>query len=169
MSDSDYALSIPTPGGSIVPDWWAKAFGANVLYRTTLNTRDPEQRAILLRAINDDCDTVKSVLNLPIEVVGYTISPAAREVDGELHEWVRVVLHLADGRNVSAGSKGLLRSIMLTEQLDRPAPWNPPIGKVIKARDLVGGKQWYYMIDAGPMGSARDVPDKRNNRGVHEE
>ena len=150
MSDESSALSIPTPGGAIVPDWWSKVFGPNTLYKTTLDTRQPDQRALLLRSINEDCDTAKSVLNLPLEIVGYTISPAAREVDGELQEWVRVVIHLADGRNIAAGSKGLLRSIMLIEQLDKPAPWNPPLRKTLKARDLQGGKQWYYLIDAEP-------------------
>lgn len=157
MEDEERALSIPTPGGAMVPEWWAKAFGHNTLYRTTLDVKQPEQRALLLRSINEDCDTAKSVINLPLEIVGYTISPAAREVDGELQEWVRVVLHLADGRNIAAGSKGLVRSIMLIEQLDKPAPWNPPLRKILKARDLAGGKQWYYLIDADTRSQAQDT------------
>jgi hypothetical protein len=115
------------------------------MYHTTLDTRKPELRARLLQAINEDCVKAKDVLNVPIDLIGYTLSPAGRMVEGELQEWVRCVLHLADGRNVAAGSMGLVRSLMLIEQLDRPAPWEPPMTVVLKARDLGNSKQWYSL------------------------
>lgn len=157
MADEDRALSIPTPGGSIVPDWWAKAYGPTCMVKTTLDTKKPEQRALLLRCMNEDCDTAKDHLNLPMRIIGYTISPAAREVDGEVQEWVRCVLHLEDGTNVAAGSKGLLRAIMFIEQFERRAPWYPPLEKVLKARDLGNGRQWYYLIDSAPRAQALDT------------
>lgn len=147
MSDESHALAIPTPGGTLLPEWWTKIYGPVCMYRTTLDTTKPEQRAQLLSAVNDDVPGCKSVLNVPIEIVGYTASPAGRVVEGEIQEWVRIVLHLADGSNIASGSMGLLKSLMLIEQLDRPAPWRPPIVKVLRARDLADGKQWFWLAD----------------------
>lgn len=147
MADESRALEIPTPGGTLVPKWWADVYGPRTLFKTTLNLKDEAQRAVILRSINEDCDTARSVLNIPLDIMGYTISPASKVKDGEVNEWVRCVLHLADGRNVAAGSMGLLKSIMMIEQLHSPAPWNPPIVRVIKARDLGDGKVWYYLAE----------------------
>lgn len=142
------AVAIPTPSGQLVPQWWADAYGPRTMFRTTLDKSDPVQRALLLRSINEDSDTAKSVINLPLRMVGYTISPAGRIDDnGELQQWVRCVIHLDDGRNVACASMGILRSIILIEQLDRPAPWSPPLVKLLKAKDIAGGKQWYYLAD----------------------
>jgi hypothetical protein len=153
------AIAIPTPMGQLVPAWWAQAFGPTTMYKTTLQLDSPSQRQILLAALNEDGEPAAASLNCDLEIVGFTVSPASRIVDGELQEWVRCVLHTADGRNVVAGSMGVLKSLMLFQTLIGPAPWTPPLKKRLVSRPLKDGKHWYSLVDS-PTVKATGKPGK---------
>jgi hypothetical protein len=150
VEPAQQALMIPMPGGQLFPEWWARAFGPTTMYKTTLQLRTPAERAQLLAALNEDGNPAAEVLNLDLDIVGYTISPASRIVDGEIQEWVRTVLHCADGQNIVAGSMGVVKSLMLFQTLIGPAPWNPPLRKRLVSKALAGGKHWYSLVDPPP-------------------
>lgn len=161
MSDESRGVSdpaprpvpVPSPRGDIVPRWWSDAYGVGILYKTTLNTADNKQRAQLLAAVNEDCVDGVERVNTDLHMVGYTLSPAAKEVDGELQEWVRCVIHEADGGNVAFGARSIIKALLMIEQLDRPSPWNPPLVRRLRAGKLENGHNWYSLIappvDAG--------------------
>jgi hypothetical protein len=143
----------------MLPSWWVQAYGPDVMFLTTLDKRDPQQRQRLLRSMQDETDVAKDAINTILPMIGYTASPASRIVDGEIQEWVRCVIHCSDGRDVACGSLGVVKSLMLISQLDRPAPWNPPLAVKLVARSLPGGKQWYTLIpvdaEAPPAGARK--------------
>lgn len=145
MSENNTNIVPAGPQGSLLPEWWRSSYGWN-MYHTTLNVEVPEQRDQLLSSLTEECIPFKDVINTRLEVVAYTISPASREDDsGEISEWLRIALHLADGRNISCASSGVLRSLMLRSQLMGLPPWNPPLSVTARVRDIGGGKQWCYL------------------------
>lgn len=154
MSDPERAVSvtaqpiaIPMPGRELVPEWWARAFGPTTMFRTTLDTTKPDQSRRLLAALNEDCENAQSAINTDLDLIGFTLNPSSKEVDGEVQEWVRTVLHTADGRNIVCGSMGVVKSLMLMQQLIGPAPWNPPIKRRLISRPLRDGKHWYSLVE----------------------
>ena len=146
MADEDRALSIPTPGGALVPEWWARAYGPHTMYVTSLDKSKPEDKRALLAALNDDTPGKDEYVNQEMDLVHYLIQPACKEVDGELQEFVRTILFLADGRRVAFGSMGVVKSLMLIQQLERPAPWSPPLRVRLKLGKTSKGFQWPSLI-----------------------
>lgn len=141
------AVSVPMPGGSLLPQWWTDAYGPGILYKTSLNTRDPQDRATLLRAINEECVDAATRINTDLVMIGYTLSPASREKDGEVQEWVRTVIHEADGTNIAFGARSIILALQMIEQLDRPSPWRPPLVRRLIADKTDNGGNWYRLID----------------------
>lgn len=146
-ADESTALSIPTPGGPLVPEWWARAFGPTCMFRTSLDVRKTEDKAQLLAALTADSPGSADLINTDIRICNYLIQPASTVEQGEIREWVRCVLFLEDGSRVAFGSIGIVKSIMLIQQLDRPAPWHPPIVKRLQVSKLKSGKNWFALVD----------------------
>lgn len=147
MSEESRSLVIPGPTGDVTPQWWVQAYGPGVLYKTTLDMSQPDGRKQLLAALNDESDGSLEYLNTDLRMIGYTILPASKEIDGEIVEWVRCVVHLEGGGRVAFGSRGILKSLMLYSQLDRMPPWNPPLVKRLVSRPLANGRHWYALTD----------------------
>ena len=141
-----HEIAVPSPTGPGTPDWWVAAYGPAVKYLTTLDTTDLVQRKMLHDALLDESDGSAKYLNCDLAMVGYTLLPASKIEEGELHEWVRTIIHLADGGRVAFGSRGIIKSLQLISQLDREPPWNPPLVKrlVNHGRDK---KLWFVLID----------------------
>lgn len=152
MSDESRAIAIPTPGLSLVPEWWARAYGPTTMYVTSLDVTKQEGRATLLSCLNEDSESKDEHLNTDLRIVNYVLTPASKVEDGELREWVRCTLVLDDGRRVAFGSLGIIKSLMLIQQLDRPAPWNPPLVKRLKLSKLSNGGNWLTLVDPPASG-----------------
>lgn len=135
------------PGLSGAPDWWVAAYGPHCLYRSSLDPDKPEERRELLAALSEESTGKDHYLNTDLRIVHFTVTPASREEGGELHEWVRTILHLEDGTRIAFGSSGILKSLNLIQILDRPAPWRPPIVKRLVQRQLGNGRNWIQLVD----------------------
>lgn len=140
-------IAVPSPQGASTPDWWVAAYGPRIKYLTTLDLETPESRKLLHDALLDESDTSAKYLNTDLAMIGYTMLPASRVVDGELQEWVRTVIHLDGGGRVSFGSRGVIKSLQIISQLDRQPPWNPPLVKRLVNHGKAPPKQWFVLID----------------------
>lgn len=145
--DESRAIVIPTPGGSLTPQWWAAAYGPTTMFVTSLSATDPAQRKLLLAGLQEDADPKEMHLNVTLPLVHFLLKPAQKEEDGEIKEWIRSVLFLADGTMISFGSMGIVKSLMLIQQLDRMAPWNPPLLKQIRVGKTSKGRPWPTLVD----------------------
>ena len=140
-------IAIPSPTGPSTPDWWVAAYGPGVQYLTTMDLDDARSRKLLQEALLDTTDGADKYINTDLAMVGYTMLPASRVVDGELQEWVRTVIHLDGGGRVSFGSRGVIKSLQIIGQLDRQPPWNPPLVKRLENHPLSNGRNWLVLVD----------------------
>lgn len=156
---SEHVAMIPTPGHDLLPEWWTKVFG-NAMFKTSLNKDIPEQRRMLLQALNEESAKSDAYVNTVLEMIHFTVLPAGTEnAEGEYSEFVRTVIHLANGDRIAFGSMGIVKSLQLIQQLDRPAPWNPPIKKLLVSRAIGGKKRFLYLADP-PLPAAPSEPKK---------
>lgn len=151
MAPRSQPVAVPTPGGALLPKWWTDAYGPGMLYKTTLNLDSKEQRQMLLKSVNEDCVDGIQRINTTLNMIGYTLSPARKEIDGEIREWLRCVIHEADGTNVAFGAESIVRALMMIDQLERQSPWYPPLIKMLKVRKLDNGGNWYLLVDSSEV------------------
>lgn len=140
-------IAVPSPQGPGTPDWWAAAYGPTLKYLTTLDMTKPDQRRLLMEALVDETDGSAKYINADLHMVGYTMLPASKVVEDELHEWVRTVIHLEGGGRVSFGSRGIVKSLQIISQLDREPPWSPPLVKRLENHTLANGRNWLVLVD----------------------
>lgn len=118
-------------------------------YVTSLDLSRPEDKALFIRAVQDDIPGSDEWIGKVFSLVGYVCSPASREdeLNGELQEWVRTVLVLDDRKLIACGSRGVWSSLCIFVQLQGPAPWDPPLTVRLRRRKLkVGHWHWLELV-----------------------
>ena len=84
--------------------------------------------------------------NIPIELVHFYAGDASRaKDDGEVDEWVRIVLFTADGKAYSCGSQGVAKSLYVFARSRPILPWNPPIKCTPRTLKTGNGKNWMIL------------------------
>lgn len=103
---------------------------------TSLDLTNPQNRVVMLNAMQN-CDfRLTECQNIPISAVDYL----AHEVDitgkesGEIVRCTRLVIIDADGATYECVSDTLLKSIQTVAFAYGPPPWNPPITLTVKMK-----------------------------------
>jgi hypothetical protein len=119
-----------TPGGAVTSADLTTAEGKRVYYQMRMG--------VALKA--------EEFINTEISVKHITITPAHQinPDTGELERWARCVVMLADGRLISFGSLGIIKSLSLYIDCEGPPPWDPP-AKFILRSTPIGKNRWYEL------------------------
>lgn len=137
------AASSPPPAPMTVPRRQAA-----LVVRADIDSSTEGGRATLYNLIGGEAGKGREYLDRTIEVVGYIVHPASVEgEDGEVHDYARTVLLLADGTQIAVGSDVIPRRLELFEMMVRPAPWDPPAKIQITALRSRQGRE-YFSITA---------------------
>ena len=121
---------------------------ANLVVRADIDGTTEEGIAQLYNLVGGEAGKGREYLGRTIEVVGYIVHPASVEgEDGEVHDYARTVLLLADGTQIAVGSDVIPRRLELYEMMIRQAPWDPPAKMQITPLRSRKGRE-YFSITA---------------------
>lgn len=128
------------------PDW--KTGAAEGQFLTTVNRDRPEGRKVIMQALNGDCKSIDTVVNMQIVVAGFTVSPAYK-IDrdtGEVIHFIRTVLHCTNGDNFQAFSDGVLKSLRVRHSMYGDQMFAEPV-KCTPRRVPTSDSRSMYRID----------------------
>lgn len=96
---------------------------------TTIDLSTHEGKAMMIAATGMPDITVDPTLPTEMDITGYIVFPDAQvdEETGELKQFNRTVLILADGRTFATTSEVILKRLQAIVQLWGRGPWHPPL------------------------------------------
>lgn len=121
--------------------------GTDPEYLTTMPLLTEVDQMMIYDALNGEHRPIKSVINLPISVVGWVIRPSDPKVspDGEMYHYPIIVLICEDGTMVRASSTGVARCVRAIAKIKGCCPWTPPVKVIPRGRDIGNGQQWFWL------------------------
>lgn len=144
--DKPAGALVPAAGpqsGQLVPDGWLPNRGPSG-YVTKIDQSGADGKALVFRLMTETGRKPEDVLNMPIRVTNYLLSPA-QFVDKESGEDVATVvtrLVLDDGAWVETHSVGVLKTLgLLVSQFGDP-PWPKGVGVTLRRKPLRDGRSW---------------------------
>lgn len=128
------------------PESWTNG-QADGQFLTSLKKETKEQRLVILKALQSPCQKIDEILNVTVRVAGVTMHPAQKndEQDGEIFHFIRVILHLADGRNVACGSSGIMKGLRARQSLMGDDMFKDCPSVVIRRVPTSGGRSMFQM------------------------
>lgn len=152
---------VPVPekqnAGAIVTAMGFGSIGGQMLTSLDLTTERGKQ--LLMSAIAISFPKLDTVLNNPVDIVDYLVSPAelASEESGEIVRVPLTRLFLADGQSLQTTAPAVLKTLIAYNDMIRNAPWYPPF-RVIPRSVQSGGARKYYILE--PVFSAPETEKK---------
>ena len=117
---------------------------------TSLDLTNPNNRVVLLKAMQD-CDArLTENVNVPIKVCDYLahdVEITSRET-GELITVTRLVLIDDKGCTYETTGNTLLKSIQTVAYAFGPPPWNPPITMMVRTKKRGERSIYFFEVDA---------------------
>jgi hypothetical protein len=135
---------------------------------TNLPTQEELGQALVMRCQGQASDKVEDWWNKPFPTKWLFACPASKtdEKTGEITEWTQVTLLSPEGRSLSFGSNGVLKSLRWILALKGRGPWNPAIGLIPKQIAIAGGHRYYQLELACcvVIDSPKEVPNGKSKR-----
>lgn len=132
--------------GQLVPTSWLPHQGP-AGHITRIDTSDERGRMLVFRLLTESGMNANELINVPVRVVNYLLSPA-QFLDKDTGEEVATVvtrLTLDDGRWVETHSNGILKTLGTLIQLMGDAPWPKGIAVTIRRKPLRGERSWLVL------------------------
>lgn len=134
---------IPTPEGTLVPDWWERVHGSKLFLTSIDLTAGHTAKRRLIRHLQETAQKSDSWINKQFNIIDRTFVPVqSGDEDGEVSNYIRTVVETDKGELIAFGSRGIVKSITLLESLERPAPWNPPLKVELISTPIAGNRRW---------------------------
>lgn len=131
-------------------------FGIQGLW-TTLNLSTQEGVSQLAKALDFTNPKLDDVINTEIRIVHIMVRDMEGKPsdEGEIQDYMGIVLICDDGRCYFTGSKGIKQSIFLGYLRRGKPPWNPPLRAIVKQRafklqDGNPGRTYYLEFPGEP-------------------
>lgn len=125
---------------------------------SSIDGRDPRKRVLLYQALDGDSDGFESIIGESVRLTDVVAAHRSvlNDKTGELTQYTRVCLILADGRCVAGGSGGVRRSLANLFGCFGLPPWPDGIPVSLKQIALPDGKRMYKLI-VDPNKIAADI------------
>lgn len=106
------------------------------VYFTNLNPQVPADQNLILKCIDEPSLKKADYVNreLPVKWVYAHVADGQVGDDGELGEWVRLVLVTPEGDTLSMSGAIAGKALFVAKSLYGPGPWDPPLLCTIKQK-----------------------------------